>query len=67
MKEMLETLIQDFFDKYAFKPNLLFVNPENLAQLREDLELSLTDDLRYYKGLKIIVLQNITKPEMIYL
>lgn len=67
MKKDLTLLVKEFEEKYNFKPNALFLNPSHLAELREDEELSPDLDLIKFNDVRIIILQTIREPEILYI
>lgn len=60
MKEELKKMIKEFKQKKNKFPELIILSPEDLAQLREDLELSYEVDLTEFDNIKLFVLDERT-------
>lgn len=48
-------LVRDYRHTYAGAPNLLIMSPENIARLREELEIDSLDSFERYHGMNIEV------------
>lgn len=56
MKQKIEQLIKAYKKENLKMPTVLFLTPEDLAELREDLGLAPEEDLLFYKTMSIIVI-----------
>jgi len=51
-------LVRDYYQTYQGSPNLLLLSADNLARLREELELDYMEDLSRYHGMEIQVVHD---------
>ena len=48
MKKTLRKIIQEFIEKYSFKPNYIFLSPEHIAMLRDESGVDVGEDITIY-------------------
>lgn len=55
IRDEIDYLEREYRDKYRGNPEILKISPENLALLREELDLDEEEDFTYYHGMELVV------------
>ena len=58
IEKLINLLIKTHIKTTNKIPNLLYINPEDLAELRDSIKIHYSKNLTHYKGLKLLVKPN---------